>query len=52
MKTLWIKTAVLSSVLASAAIYAQNTESIPNLYVFKRKCTFPYGVFSVFKYKI
>lgn len=30
MKTLWIKTAVLSSVLASTAIYAQNTESIPN----------------------
>jgi hypothetical protein len=31
MKTLWIKTAVLSSVLASTAFYAQNSESIPNL---------------------
>ena len=31
MKTLWIKTAVLSTVLASTAFYAQNSETIPNL---------------------
>ena len=31
MKTLWIKTAVLSSALASSVFYAQNVESMPNL---------------------